>query len=548
LWLNANYKSIIQKKLPAAGAKATDSLYQVQAGDVSIDLLGRRVVIADFELVPDYEHIARLKKDFNLPEILLKIHIDSIVIEDIAWGEVLRTKEIVCGSMEIRNPVVRVTRLAGGRDTGNGREPSRIQAIQAGRISILNPDVIFYSSTERDAACYAAKGGRIDLTEWRYDLRQPNDSSRLFYSSNTAFRLDTFFIRQPAGFSRTSSGAITYDQSTGRLNVKELRVAPTVSREEFYRRVGYQKEMYNVHFPSLSLQALDWQGLIRRGQLIAAGGRLSEAAINIYMNRLPPPNTKSKNGNFPQQLLMKLKMPVYIPKLDIANGKLAYTEKNYKTKSEGTVSITEINGAVRNITNMPARLRRNNTCVISLGGKLKGSDLQATFRLTLDSKAGAFTVTGRQGPMDGTDLNDITRPLALAEIRSLQVDDIQFNINGNESGARGTLTMRYKDLKVNLLEVEGEGLDKKDVTSFLTNKLLSHANNPEPGKALRIAHPYFERDETKSFFNLIWKTIFTGALQTASRKVVKLDKMVNNKQEKQEEERKRETSDVRRER
>ena len=58
-----------------------------------------------------------------------------------------------------------------------------------------------------------------------------------------------------------------------------------------------------------------------------------------------------------------------------------------------------------------------------------------------------------------------------------------------------------------------------------------------PRREVRVAHPVVERDATKSFFNLIWKTIFTGVLQTASRDLIKLDKMVDKRQRKQEAER-----------
>jgi hypothetical protein len=138
---------------------------------------------------------------------------------------------------------------------------------------------------------------------------------------------------------------------------------------------------------------------------------------------------------------------------------------------------------------------------------------------------------------DGRVLNDITKPLALAEIKRLRIHGITFSLTGDEGGAGGKMTLRYEDLKTALLEPEDGGLDKKDVSSFLAGRLLMHDANPGGGGELRSVSPYYKRDETKSFFNLVWKTIFTGTLQTVSRDLVKLDKMVNNKQEKQEEKR-----------
>ena len=541
LWLNANYKRIIQKKLPAMAAKATDSLYQVTAGDVDIDLLGRKVVITDFELVPDPQHLARLKRDFDLPNILLKIHIDQITMDDIAWGEVLRNREIVCGNMSILHPVVRITKLADGtKDSAKEEKPSSIQAIKAAGIVILNPDLGFSDGTDAQSASYAVSGGRIDLSDWKYDLRQPNDSNRLFYASNTSIRLDTFFIRKPDALSRISSGRIAYDQAAGSFSINHLSIVPALSKAAFYRRVGYQKELYDVHFPSILLNGLDWKALLQRRSLVAGEASIDDAVINIYMSRVPPPNLESKNGKFPQQLLMKLKLPVFIPLIRIAEGRFAYTELNQKSMQEGTVAMSSIRGSIQNITNIPAKLRQDNTCIIALKGAFKGSTVEATFRLRIDSKSGAFRIEGGSSAMDGTRLNDITRPLALTEIRSLRLGSLQFRLEGDQSGAHGQMRMPYLDLKAHLLEPQDGKLDRKDVTTFLANRFLIHENNPDPGKELRIVNPDFKRDKTKSFFNLVWKTIFTGALQTVSRKVVKLDKMVNKKQQKQEEKRKSE--------
>jgi hypothetical protein len=97
--------------------------------------------------------------------------------------------------------------------------------------------------------------------------------------------------------------------------------------------------------------------------------------------------------------------------------------------------------------------------------------------------------------------------------------------------------MPYENLKAALLETQEGGLDKKDFTTFIAGKLLMHPDNV---KEVRVANPEFQRDETKSFFNLVWKTIFKGVLESVRRKAVRLDKKVNKRQEKREAKRKEE--------
>jgi hypothetical protein len=267
--------------------------------------------------------------------------------------------------------VVRVTRLPGAPevDTSEAAKKSTIEAIKAGNIVIRNPDFVYTADTLNTATSIAAQGGDITLTDWAIDLRKPADSTRLFFAANTLVRLGSLNIISPNSVYNIGTAGMTYDQAAGTMAISNLVISPRLSKEAFYKQFPVQKEIYDVKLPQLSLQGLDWKRLLHGGELAAKGGRLSDAVIKIYMSRVPPLNTKSKNGKFPHQMLMKLKLPLHIPQLDVSNGSFAYTEKNEKTMQEGTVAMSGISGAITNITNMPVGVRANNTLTIALKGR-----------------------------------------------------------------------------------------------------------------------------------------------------------------------------------
>ena len=539
LWLKGNYKRIIQEKLPGISAKVTDTMYHIKARDVSIELGKRQIVITDFELEPNLEHIEKLKRDYNLPPVILSIKIPKLTIDGIVWARLLKSSVLECGHITALNPVIRVSKITAGPEQRDKkpRKPSKLEAILAGQVALINPEISYTDSTAKERSVIAAKGGGITLTGFKFELDKNNDSTRLLYSERTVVRFASFAIDDRAAVYKISTAGIEYDNASNHIGIAGLLIKPTISKEEFYRRTGFQKEIYDVSLPAISLEGFDWKKLLYGGAIVAQSGTLSKASINIYMDRAPPPNPYSKNGKFPHQLLMKLRLPVDIPLLNLRDGRFAYTERNQKTMEAGTVSMYSINGAVRNITNMPAVIRKDPVCSIHMAGIFKGSPIDATFRFVLGSKAGAFSVEGVLGAMDGVKLNDIIRPMALAELRSLQLNKVTFRIEGSEAGAKGSITMLYEDLKANLLKPDDGGFNKKDVTSFFANHVLTFDANPMPGKDVRTAHPQVERDAHKSFFNLVWKTIFNGVLETASRKLIKIDKLVNKRIEKQEAER-----------
>ena len=118
--------------------------------------------------------------------------------------------------------------------------------------------------------------------------------------------------------------------------------------------------------------------------------------------------------------------------------------------------------------------------------------------------------------MDGRELTPITRPLALVEIKSGYVQEVTFNMQGNERSAAGTVKLIYNNLKIRILKRDEDTheLKRKGLLSLFANVLAVNDSNPRDGE-LHIAHPRYSRDPRKSFFNLVWKTLFTGVKEIA---------------------------------
>ena len=76
------------------------------------------------------------------------------------------------------------------------------------------------------------------------------------------------------------------------------------------------------------------------------------------------------------------------------------------------------------------------------------------------------------------DANRVTEPMGPAKLEEGRLNDLQFNLEGNDYSMNGTVKMLYKDLKVSVLEKE-EGtkkLDKKTVASIAANIMIKNSN------------------------------------------------------------------------
>jgi hypothetical protein len=146
--------------------------------------------------------------------------------------------------------------------------------------------------------------------------------------------------------------------------------------------------------------------------------------------------------------------------------------------------------------------------------------VSATLELSLSDTSGKFFVTGEVGGGDATKLTELTEPMGMTRIKSGTVDGLRFNITGTNTQASGTVIILYKDLVVELLEVDKHkpgGVDRKDISSFMGNLMIKD-NNPVPGHPVRTATVQHDRDMNRSFYNLVWKTLFDGINQTIGNK------------------------------
>ena len=104
--------------------------------------------------------------------------------------------------------------------------------------------------------------------------------------------------------------------------------------------------------------------------------------------------------------------------------------------------------------------------------------------------------------------------MALIKIKSGRINSLNFNFTGHNTAAKGTVVMTYDNLKVDVLKRDKNTNDikKRGLVTLVANFVVKN-DNPMNG-TLRESNPEYERNEYKSFFNLVWKTLYTGMKET----------------------------------
>ncbi len=304
-------------------------------------------------------------------------------------------------------------------------------------------------------------------------------------------------------------GKFSLDKIKKQVLVDYISLVPTMSEAAFVQTLKFQKDLFNVNLKNIVLGGTDLTALLEKKSIIAETLTF-QPTIKVFNDRLVTPDTASKVGKYPHQSIAKLATAIYIKKVNVKNGYISYRERGAISKNVGDVFFSDVNGVVNNVTNIEKYLQQNSLMLVNVTSKfLNNASLSSQWKLPLNTKNGAFTITGKVGPFDGTKLNPVIEPLGMGSIKSGNIKSYTFNLQGTDYKGTGDGTFLYNDLKIKLLKSKDDDIKNKNVTSFIANVFIKD-QNPANGNT-RKAIINFDRVVTKSFFNLVWKSLFDGA-------------------------------------
>lgn len=350
-------------------------------------------------------------------------------------------------------------------------------------------------------------------------VKDGSSLQQILQGSQWKFSADGLSFITKNQLNKITIGPFEANQQQQQLKIQSLKVDNLLSEAEFVKRQKVQKDLINMSAKNITITGININELISSKKIIAQAVSL-QPQLHIFNDRTLPLNLSSKVGNYPQQQLLKLDIPIYIKTLTVNNGLVSYRERGRASKQIGNVFFKNIQATLTNVTNIKERIAQNNTLVLKAKASFLGvAPLQTAWRLVLNSPNGGFAVTGRVNKFNAEKLSSITEPLGLASISSGTINKLTFGITGTDLKANGEATLLYEDLKIKLLKSTGdstEELEKKSVITLLAN-LFTKNSNPSNGVTRKAAIDY-DRDITKSFFNLLWKSIFSAAKKTAKGK------------------------------
>lgn len=443
------------------------------------------------------------------------IDLKKILINDLNTNSFIIQQRLVAGQISCEGGLITIYVKKNPAGTNGGEQSielstDMIDQAQIAGINLGSTKVVIVNKDEPGKKPFALNNVRFSVNK-NLKLKEGTTINSLINNSEWELSANGFSLTTKDKLYKLDVGDFVINNATSQVKVKEMSLKPLLTEVEFVKQSSHQKDQYNLVFNNIILSGVNTKRLLSSQELEVEVASF-QPILKIFNDRTLAPDSSSKIGKYPHQSLLKLKYPIYIHTLQIKNGTVSYREKALKSQLTGNVFFSNINAMLSNVTNIPERIKKNSLLKLHATASFLGAgDLETDWQFPLNAGNGAFKITGRMSNMNAINLNSIIEPLAMASITGGNIDALAFAIDGIDTKATGDILFLYKNLKMEVLKKGAEEeLKKKDLLSLLANTLIKNENtNAANNKSI-----LYERDITKSFFNLVWKTVFTGAKNT----------------------------------
>lgn len=525
VWQFYKYR-IVNRHVNKAIAEKTKGLYSISYDNLSIDEVSGNLYVKNIRITADTAVYRQMLEQKTNPPVLVNIFVPVLEVSGVKTPKALLNKEIEGHKIAITNPTIEILSSQSRKDStvyNPARDISKqllgkLLKIGIDSVAIIQASVVVRNMHSRETL-FSGNNISCYLSDLLIDSLSEKDSSRILFSRNLTMGCEEMLLPTKNKKYKLHIGDLQFASRDNSLYIGQIKLSPQLPEEQFAQSFPIQKDRYDFLLEGIRLMHIDrehiWRKRIEADSLV-----IQHSSFKIYRDLSRPGDTTSKVGKYPQQQLMRLPIPIHIKKIIFAQSFIEYKEKNGKSDSAGKLQFFDVKASITNVTNMKEAVARNNQCTLLFKAKfLNKTPVDARLVMLLRDPTGKFFIGGNLGSIDVASLNSLTQPMGLARLEKGNVDKLHFDITGTDSSSNGQVVMLYHDLKISLLKKDKKEnkYDKKGLVSLAANLIMKNSN-PEGDKAPRIGDVHFNRILNKSFFNLIWKTIFTGVKETTGIK------------------------------
>lgn len=521
-YISYQIRPFVKQELGEIVQKATNGLYRIDFEQVSTNLITGNAYITKVKLIPDTNVYKRLLRQSEAPNNLYFIDLGKLSIKKFHPFKAYFARQLEIDLLLFDRPKITMMNKSLPFNENKPPQPEKspydyikaiFSSLQVKTIDFKNASFKYVNHNGEKPDIDTISNISITLKDWLIDSLSATDKSRFYLLKDVYVYLNDYTYATPDSMYYIKMSQFEFTASTGRVNIKEFALQPRYTEQAFAKVNGYARDRYSLQLNHIDLLGINLPAYIKNREVWANEMDIANGSLSVFNDNSYPKLIKDKTGRFPHQLLQKINIPITLKKINLQNLDISYAEFDAKSRQRGRISFNRTSGTITNVTNQPKSKKINPIIGANLETYLMGQGkLNVDFRFNLLKPKADFSYKGQLVNMDGRQLNYVTKPLALLQIKSCMVRKFAFDIQANEDLAKGTVDFVYNDLSLGLLKKHPgrEKLVRLGILSLLANAMVIYSDNPTANGKYTVAPIYYKRKPTGSFFNFVWKTLFQG--------------------------------------
>lgn len=479
---------------------------------------------ASFNTRSEVVTLSKFEYDAYKNKGFFKSSLEGISLKGVAWNGPVENSDLVIDNAVFDKGELEILTGSGGNSKTNSNKNKRILTgwIKSFQLNNLHLKSIAFTSRPKDPKknSFTVNNSSLIIRNIQLDRASELNESLIAKAREIEISNDEINITNKEKFYNYQIQGLQLNTLARRITIRSLKVIPLLNESDFAKKMKFQSDRFDIKLKNIEFNKVDI-GRLLKGEVRIDNIVLNNNSINVFRDLSYPIDSMAKSGpqnSYPHQQFCSLEIPVNINKLVVRQAYIEYKEKNSMSQSSGRVRFSNSNITINNINNSPAK---ENEKIIASFASTFLDKIPVTGSFTFykaNYQKGKFMVdVAIPKSFEASTLSQLTQPMALANIDKGTVYSFKANFTADTSISKGSLAITYDDLKISMLKKKGSEYKKKDLLSFLANIIVKNKN--KKGEGMRTANIELKSDKYRSFFNLIWKSIFTGLRKTITLKI-----------------------------
>ncbi|MFN0292887.1 hypothetical protein [Pedobacter helvus] len=521
-YISNQIKPIVQSELGAIVKKATNGLYDISFEKVAVNPLTGNASLTTVSLVPDTIVYQKLVSQKKAPNNLYIIKLQKLSIKNFHPFKIYFDRKLEIDLLLFDRPHITMVNKSFAFNEDDLPQPEKspydyikniFSALHIKTIDFKNASFKYVNNNKATPDIDTISNLTISLKDWLIDSVSAKDKSRFYLLKDAYVYLNNYTYATPDSMYYIKASEFEFSASAKKLNIKEFALEPRYSEQEFAKVNGYARDRYSLQLNNIDFQGINLFAYIKNREVLADEMKIANGTLSVFNDNSYPKLLKDKTGKFPHQLFQKINIPITIKKINLNELDISYAEFDKESRQRGRISFNSTSGVITNVTNQLKYKKKNPIIEANLQSYLmEQGKLNVGFKFNVMAPKADFSYQGQLLNMDARQLNYVTRPLAMLQIKSCLVRSLTFDIKANDELAKGNVEFVYNDLSVGLMKQHenGQRLKRLGILSLLANAMVIYSDNPSANGKFTVAPVYYKRKPTGSFFNFVWKTLFQG--------------------------------------